>query len=253
MQTNPIGHNNPPSDAETLQWKLRDDHHIQLTNAQKLVEAAGRMPTEITDEETAGKATDFIKMVTGSRKAIEALRVNEKEPYLTLGRVVDGFFKVVTDSLDGAKNKAQRPLDNYLKEQADIERRKRIEEAAELRRKAEEEAMTAAAMEKAKQTDAAADMLSQASISELGANRLDKIAEAKPADLAKSRGVSGALASLRTWWVGEIVDIDRLHLDTLRHHINPDALQKAVNSYVAAGGRILAGAKIFEKSETVVR
>ncbi len=49
------------------------------------------------------------------------------------------------------------------------------------------------------------------------------------------------------------MDVETLDLEILRHHLNPDALQKALNSYVTAGGRLLRGAKIYEKSETVVR
>lgn len=249
---NPIGHNNPPTDAEALQQKLRDDHDKPLGRAQELVEATARLP-EITDQESAGKVSDFIKQVTGCRKNLEAIRVNEKEPYLTLGRVVDGFFKTVTDSLDVAKAKAERPLGVFLKQQADAERRRREEEARIAREKAEEDALAAAALQRANQTDSAAVMLDQAVANEAVAEKLEHAAEAKPAELAKSRGTSGALASLRTVWAGELVDVNALDLEVLRHHIAPADLQKAVNSYVRAGGRVLAGAKIFEKSEAVVR
>lgn len=248
-----LGHNNPPNDAEILQQTLRENNEAQLKRAQDLIEAGAKLPAEITDEETAGKAAHYIKQVMASVKQLEAVRVNEKEPYLTLGRVVDGFFKNVTDPLAAAKNKAQRPLDSYLKQKADAERREREEAARQLRLKAEEEAMTAAALERAKQTEAAADMMTQASISEMGADRMDTLAQAKPADLARSRSESGALASLRTVWVGEVEDLAAIDLEILRHHLPPDAVQKAVNSYVRAGGRMLRGAKIFEKSEAVVR
>lgn len=247
------GDNNPPSDMEILQAALTEKHGKVLDGAAKLIEAASRIPEEIADEDTAGKASDFIKLVTGCRKNVETIRVSEKEPYLKMGRLVDGFFKVKTDALDGATARAKRPLDNWLRKKAAEEQQRRNEEAAALRRKSEEEAAAAALLEKAKLQPEAESMLDQAQITAAVADKADKAAEAKPADMAKSRGDSGALASLRTVWVGELADAGILDLEKLRHHLNPDALQKAINSYVRAGGRELKGANIFEKSETVVR
>lgn len=249
----PKNHNNPPSDMELLQERLKNEHEKPLARAQQLVEAATRAPAEIADDETAGKTADFIKQITACKKTVETVRVAEKEPFLTLGRAVDGFFKRVTDELDVAKNTVQRPLDKYLKQKADDERRRREEAAREERRIAEEKALAAAALEKARQNDAAQDLLAQATASDTEANRLEKLAEVKPAELASSRGSDGAMASLRTRWVGELVDIEDLDLSKLRFHLNPEALQRAINSFVAAGGRELAGANIYEKSEAVVR
>jgi hypothetical protein len=248
-----LGHNNPPSDIENLEQKLREDHDLPLSRAQALVEAADRVPSEIEDAETAAKATDYIKQVAGMQKAIEAIRTAEKEPYLKLGNFVHGFFKSVDERLDNAKKKAKTPLDNYLKREADKERRRREEEAAEQRRKAEEERLAAEALAKAQQSASALEMSDQAVISEQAAAKLETAAAAKPAELAKSRSAGGAVASLRTWWVGEVVDLEKLDLEVLRYHIKPDALKSAVTSFVNAGGRELAGAEIFEKSETVVR
>ncbi len=250
---NPIGHNQPPSDMEILQGAMNEKHARVLDGAAKLIEAAVRIPDVIEDDETAGKASDYIKMVTGCRKNIETIRVSEKEPHLKMGRLVDGFFKVKTDLLDNAMTRAKRPLDNWLKKKAAEEQARRNEEAARLRRESEEQAAAAALLEKAKLQPQAESMLDQAQITAAVADKADKAAEAKPAEMAKSRGDSGALATLRTRWVGELTDIGTLDLEALRFHINPDALQKAINSFVAAGGRKLHGGKIYEKSETVVR
>lgn len=253
MNASPLGHNLPPSDAEILKQSLQDKNERVLDTAQKLVEASERVPSEINNDEQAEKCTAFIKQIMSSQKALEGLRVSEKEPYLTLGRVVDGFFKNVTDRLDTAKNKAKRPLDDYLKRKVAEERRVREEAAAEQRRIAEEQMKAAAALEKQGHVDVAGTALEMATITEIGAERLDKLAMAKPSEMAKARSDDGALASLRTVWVGEVVDPAKLDLETLRPHIPLDALQKAINSYVRAGGRDLVGAKIYEKSETVVR
>lgn len=248
-----IGGNNPPNDADTLQQTLRENHDDQLQHAEKLIAAADRIPSEINDDETAGRAADFIKQVNASKKSLESIRVAEKEPYLNLGRVVDGFFKTVDTKLTGALSKAKMPLDNYTKRKAEAERQRLLKEAEEKRIQAEEQAKAAAAMEKAKQGEAANDMMMQATIAEAGAAKLESMANAKPAAISQTRSESGALASLRTTWVGEITDIATLDLETLRFHLSPDALQKAVNSFMRAGGRELKGARIFEHTETVVR
>ena len=254
MQTaNAMGHNAPPSDAEYLTQQLKEKHDNVLYRAQQLVEAAYRLPTEINDEETAGKASDYIKQVTGCHKNLEAVRVNEKEPFLSFSRIVDGFFKPIQDTLAVCKNKAQRPLDKYLIEKAAKERKAREEEAERLRKKAQEEANEAArvaAMNKPKEADAA---MVQAASTETAAAKMEASAAARPAELARSRSESGALASLRTIWVGELQNREEIDYRVLSHYLSDESLQKAINAYVKAGGRVLSGAKIFEKSETVVR
>ncbi|QDV34934.1 hypothetical protein [Tautonia plasticadhaerens] len=248
-----IGHNAPPSDAEMLRESLLSAHESLLTNAEKLVESVGRIPERCEDDSTAGKIGDLIKLLTGQRKNLESARVAEKEPFLSLGRAVDGFFKGYIDQLDAAKTKAQKPLDAYLKLKAEEERRRRLEEAEALRLQAEKEAEAAAALEAAQLQPLAESALDQAQVTEQQALRAHASAAAKPAGMAQARGSSGSLASLRTRWVGEVTDRNQLDLDALRAHIPLEALQKAVNAFVAAGGRELKGAKIFEKSEAVVR
>ena len=249
-----IGDNMPPANTpEGLQENIRIIHADTLGHAQNLVDAAQRIPQEITDAETAGKCADYIKKVSSCQKKVEALRVGEKEPYLTLGRVVDGFFKNISDPLEAARRTAMKPLDAFNKRAADEERRRRDEETRQAREKAQEEARIAQALERANQVAPAAEMIDRAAASAVVADKLAKEADAKPAHLAHVRGESGARAALRTWWVGEVNSLEVIDLEVLRHHLNPDAVQKAVNSFVAAGGRVLKGATIYEKSETVVR
>jgi hypothetical protein len=248
-----LGHNNPPNDAQLLTDHLHSAHAKLLDNAGKLVEAVGRIPEKCEDQETAGKIGDLIKMLTGDRKKLETARVAEKEPYLSLGRAVDGFFKTYLDRIDQAKLRAQKPLDAFLKAEAEKERLRRIEEAARLQREADEKAALAAKAEEANLQPIAESTFIDAQVTEQQAQKMQASAEAKPAELAKSRGESGSFASLRTRWVGEVEDRNTLDLEALRPHINFDSLQRAVNAFVAAGGRELKGAKIYEKSETVVR
>lgn len=243
----------PESPEDTLGASLTEKHAKLLDGATRMIEAADRIPIIIEDEENAGKASDFIKMVTGLQKGLEAERVNEKEPYLRLGRAVDGFFKVKIDALSTAAARAKRPLDTFLKKKAAEEQRRRQDEANVLRQRQEEEARAAQLLANANLAPEADKVMDQAVITEQQAAKAQQAAEAKPADMTHSRGESGARAALVTTWKGEIIDQALLDLNALRFHINPEALQKALNSFVKAGGRELVGARIFEDSQTVVR
>src|SRR4051812_39027847 len=88
-----IGHNLPPSDVEVLREKLAEKNADLLNRQEELVSAANRAPDSCDNEDAAKKFTDTIKMMTACKKSLEGRRIEEKEPYLTLERSVDGFFK----------------------------------------------------------------------------------------------------------------------------------------------------------------
>ncbi len=207
----------------------------------------------MADDNEAAKITVFIKQIANAAKGLEAARVDEKQPYLNLGRAVDGFFGSVKEQLDTLSRKAKRPLDAYLKAKADEERREREARAAEERRQAQEQANAAAALAQLGATAQAESTLQVAAQTEARAVTLEAAATVKPAELARVRADEGSASSLRTRWVGEVTDRAALDLEGLRYHIPADALQKALNSYIAAGGRDLRGARIEQKSEVVVR
>lgn len=249
-----IGDNLPPANTpENLQIDLADRHEKVLTGARNLIESAARIPEVIDDEETAGKAGDYIKQVTGCVKNLEALRVAEKEPYLSLGRVVDGFFKRTQDSLSSSKSVAEKPLGVYLRKKAAAEQKRREDEAAALRAKQIEEERAAKMLQDAAMVPQAEQMLDQAIVTEQAVAKAEVQAAAKPAEMARSRGDAGSLASLRTIWVGELIDPAMIDLEALRPYLHPDAMRKAINGFVTAGGRELRGAKIYESSKPVVR
>lgn len=247
-----LGHNNPPSDEEALRSSLAERNAKLLERADKLTEAVERIPAECLDDTTAGNIGDTIKMIMDAHKALEAQRVNEKAPYLKLERAVDGFFKVTLDRLMQAKQKAQKPLDVWMQKKAEEERQRRLAEADRLRKEAEAKAAQAIAEEQARMQAQAETTFVDARVTDEKAQAMQQAAQAKPAELAKTRGM-GSLTSLRTRWVGEVLDTKTLDLEALRPHLHPEALQKAVNSFVAAGGRNLRGASIYEKTESVVR
>lgn len=247
-----IGHNNPPSDMEILQERITENNKELMGSVELLLDDARAMPRIISDDDQAGAFADKIKQITGAMKSLESTRVAEKEPYLALTRAVDGYFKVPSGKLEAAKKWLSEPLNNYQQEKAMQERVRRENEAAALRKKADEEAAASAALEKSNPVAASIGMVN-AVVTEQQAQHVQQSVSAKPSELASTRGTSGALATLRTRTVGEIIDRKELDLNALRPYFTEDALQKALNAAVSAGVRELSGARIFQKTDTVVR
>lgn len=251
-----IGHNNPPEgdiESQQLQENLTAKAEPLLQRFNELEAAFQRIPETCDDDETAAKFANFGKQIQGCEKDFDAMRVSEKEPYLKFGRVVDGFFKKRTDTLEKMKRKLQDIVTVYQRKKADAERKAR-EEAARLQReeaaRKQQEALDAAA---AAMPQVAEQSFSEAAQHEKQAQHLEKKAEAPVAELARVRSDLGAVASLKTTWVGEITDRAILDLEAIKAFIPLDALQKAVNGAVKAGLRDLRGATIYEKQETNFR
>ncbi len=251
-----LGHNSGAM-ADSLRDDLTEKHASTRARAAELLAAAERVPANIDSDDLAGKVGDFIKQITACSKAADAARVAEKEPHLAAGRVVDGFFKAIIDPLDTAKKNIERRLTTYLREKAEAERRERERIAAEERARAEaarraaEEAERKARDEASLQAAIVAE--EQRKQAEADAERARKASEAKAAELSRNRGDYGSVASLKTYW--DFSDLDRaaLDLETLRPHIPTDALEKAVRSFVKAGGRELRGVNIFQNTQAAVR
>jgi hypothetical protein len=252
-----LGHNSPPDDITILRERLEDEAASLLRRRDELLGSVDRAPLEIGDDDTAGRVADLIKLVMACHKNAEAARVARKEPFLASGRAVDGFYKQITDPLERAKKTVESRLTAYQRRKADEERRRREEEAraqaAEAERQRRDAEAAAAALKSEEDLDAAIIAEEHAAQAAADAVQAQRAAEAKPADLSRSRGTFGSVASLRTFW--DFTDLDRaaLDLETLRPHLPQDAIEKAVRSFIKAGGRELRGVKIFENTASVVR
>lgn len=248
-------HDNQP-DLATV---LREDNTTLIARKDELLAAFERAPEEVADDETCGKMQDFMKQVDAAKKHAEKLRVDAKEPHLNAGRIVDGFYKTVTDPLDKVKKALTARVTVFLRKKEDDERRRRQEEerlAREAAEKARIEAEErAAALAKEDDLDAAVAAEEAAKRAAEDAAKAAKEAEAKAAELSRTRGELGSVGSLRTAWVHDEKSLSRasIDLEALRQHIPEDALHKAVRSYIRAGGRSLAGVRIFEDRVAVVR
>lgn len=237
--------NNAPDIAEALKTDLPYIFDAAIKRRDELIAACGRVPETIDSDEMAGKLGDFIVQITGHKKSCEAKRVGHKEPFLAAGRVVDGFFKGIIDPLDDWHKKLQRRHTAYLVAKEDRERREREEAARIEREKAQELARIAMEAEAQGRPEAADLAMDIAVRHEDEAINLQADAQASVADLSRVRG-GGSVTSLRTEWVGEVIDYAAIPYDILAPHIPRDAIDKAVRSYVRAGFRQLAGCKIFE-------
>ena len=251
-----IGHNNPPNDAEILKSTLAENNAELLNRAAELIAAADRAPSMIEDDDTEQKITAFLGSIAKCEKAFEGKRVSEKEPYLTLGRVVDGFFKNQMDALDKARRKVKPALDARLIWKREEQRRLDREAAAERQRLADEQAAQAAAAEAAKQPIKADELMTTAMNTEASASRMAEKAEGKISVV--SRSSDGASANLRSVWKIEQTDRNKLNLELLRHHFTDDAIQAALNSHLRTmakpvEGQPVEGARIWEHTESVVR
>lgn len=254
-----LNHNRPPPDLLTgdmLREKLRDENYEMIVRRDELLLAAGRVP-EINSDDAAGKVTDFVKQLAALTKAADAKRVGAKEPYLEGGRTVDGFFKAITDPVATAKTGVERKLTTYLRDKEAKARREREEqerqarEAAEAARRDAEE--RAKAMRDQASLQAAVEAEKAADIAAADLVRAEQAATVKAAELSQTRGEYGSLSSLRTTWIFDGIDRDALDLEALRQHLPIDGLEKAIRSFIRAGGRELSGTRIFESSTAVVR
>lgn len=267
-----MGHNNPPNTPETLLPFLQEIN-VELTERQKeCLARAAETPDVCDTDDMESIITDRIGAIQKCVKELEAKRVDEKKPYLSLERAVDGFFNPLISKLDEAKKKLARIGGAYQAEKAERARqaarelaeqqrkeRERLEaaareseriaqqardEAERIRREAAEgdrkkqEAAETAARELEKQAKAsdksATQSINQAVRVEKQENKSTAQAEGKPSKLVASHGTYGARGSLRVKWKGKVVDRNALPQAVLFPFISDDALQIALNRYTEA-------------------
>lgn len=253
-----IGGNSPPDPLTILRDEMAERVAPLLARRKEIEARLPNVPERIDDDVTAGKVADFIKVTNAAIKAAEGFRVTEKEPHLAASRAVDGFFKTeLTEPLEKVKKALEPRLTDFQRRKVEEERRIRLaaekaaQEAAD--RAAKDAAEAAAAMQTEADLPAAIAAEEQARVATTDAVQAAREAAAKPAELSRSRGEYGAVASLRETVVGEIVDRDKLDLERLRPYLPLDGLQKALNAFVKSGGRDLAGARIHVQTTSVVR
>lgn len=260
------GHNRPPPlTAEELQAYLAGEYVKLLKLRDDFLGGIERAPLVIENDETAGRMGDFsVKQLAAWLKSWEGLRISEKEPYLSAGRTVDGFFQKAATALERGKAEIDRRRKLYADKKAAIERAAREAEArriaeevakreAEARRLAQEAAKREAEAQSMDALDeaidahgAAAEAAKAAAAKEEEFAAAQRAAAAKSAELSRTRGDHGSVTSLKEFWTFRDLDRARLDLEALRQHLPEDALEKAIRSFIKAGGRKIDGAHIYQ-------
>lgn len=144
----------------------------------------------VSNKEQAEAANDLMKMIGEASKALDAKRVELKEPHLKKGRLIDGFFGSLTTRLDTAKKELKAKIQAWI----DAEEKRRKEEEAERERVAAEVRRKAEAEARAKE-EAAAKAKAEAEARAEADRKAAEEAEAK-AKAAAAAGDSKAAAKL---------------------------------------------------------
>lgn len=247
-----IGHNNPPSEIELLKEGLADRSEDIRSRADELLDAATRVPAVLDSDAVCARASDFVKQLQAAISATEKLRVAEKAPYLCAERVVDGFFKPITDALGKTKTKVDGLISVYLTKKRDDESRRIAEEkrkADEAAAKALAEAAQAALQAQTQADNAAADLAVQKA--QAAVERAAEIVT-QPIANPQARG-DMAMSSLRGKPDYEIIDRSQIDLEVLRPYLSTDAIDKAIRAAINKGHRTIKGLRIFETFKAVTR
>lgn len=234
--------NSPPADADPLTERLSETYAQAIANAEALVDALGRVP-DILDAATAVKATSFVRQIKDVKRKLDDARKAEKEPFLTAGRSVDGFFATWTAALEAAARTVEQRLSAFQRQLEAEERQRREEEAKRAREEAERLAKAAATPIDDARAAQAAEQAAAA----------QRQAEAKTADLVRTHGAYGGVATTRTTWQARVVDRKKLDWKKLGPLLDDDAIMKAARAFVRLGGRECKGLEIYEETKAVVR
>lgn len=210
-----IGHNAPPPELtippepqtpeQVTQWLNSSTAGLSARKTELLAayDRFAKAVQTIADEETQGRAAEFVRQLRGWVSACESRRKDAKKPFLEGGRTVDSFFRTFTGQVEVAARNVESLMTAYA---TALEDRRRAAAEAAAR---EEAARAAVEAERAVRTGQAEDFdIAAASASK--AEEASHLAEASAADMSRVRGDMGATASLRTHWTFEVTDIKAL-------------------------------------------
>jgi hypothetical protein len=244
--------------------RIRKDYAALFTSVSNLIERFRALPKVINDEATLNKYGPPISEANELVKRLKAFHEAEKAPFLGGGRGVDNVFFGEWDRLSrrkegnaaGAVNIAQARVDDYAQRLLEAEQAKRAEEArqafekqrkldeeaAELRRVADDLAAAAARARKPENIEAhreaAAQYADAAAQTEFHADRAAELAEdaridtlAKPADMVRTRLTSGSMLGMRSEPSVVITNVKLLNKEDLWPFLKEEHILMALKSY----------------------
>lgn len=248
-----IGHNQPPP----LREVLAENYAHFAKEIDNIAERADRLPKAVRSDDDLDQVGVVVKDARAMLKRVDNARKDEKEPYLQAGREVDGFFKAMTGRLDRIATVLGSRASDYQRAKA-AEARRRAEEEARKLREAEEAARRRAEEAAAAGRERAADKadLKAETLAEKAAEA-ERMAEASAAELARTRGASGTLASAKTVRKVRIVNLAAVQrsMGPLGPYMDSDAIQKAANTWlrVTRGEGEIPGLEVYDDVKATFR
>ncbi|WP_158809627.1 hypothetical protein [Beijerinckia sp. L45] len=243
------GHNLPPTAAERLAMTYAE----LLADAEKIEDRAASLPAKVANDIDLGRYGPVVKDARALAKKLEGKRTEENEPHLTAQREHNAFFAVFTERLTRIAKDLEGRATVYNDAKAAEARRILADQARKARE--EEDRQRQIAQEAAEKDRQGAVLRHEDRADEAASRavRLEAAANVKTAELTRVRSDSGVVATSRTSWKGEVVDIGKIDLEKLRPYLPLDALQKALNAAVRMGLRDCPGTSIFQDSKASFR
>lgn len=253
-------------DQDAEKEHLRDVFSPYRDRLAEIEEAADRVPATIDNEVDSKRVIDFIAVIAGFRKLVEADRSARRDVFAKAAGVVQTQLKEeVIDVLDRVVERTLRPRLTAWQRVKEAEERRRREEEARRQREEAERARLAAAEEERRLTEAAAPKESDlaraiaadetATVAEADAITARQAAIAKPAELSRERSSYGGVASLHEFWTldEDTIDRDKVDLEALRPYISKADIAKAARGAMKAGIHAVRGIHMFKTTTTRVR
>ena len=210
---------------------------------------------EVCDDDTAGKMTELAAYAKGQKAQLEKARKTLVKPLNDHVKMINAEFKNVTDQYEQVITAARAKISPYMAEKA---RREREERERQERERAEAEATRQAeiaaeaarlAAEKAQQPDVyqTPDLAEQAAQAEAEVTAPPPPPKPKKKKATAVKSASGTAAATRQVWAWEIEELDAVP----REFLIVDS--RAISQAVKAGERQIAGVRIFQKDELVIK
>lgn len=249
-----MGGNHPPEETpKTLPELLAERSAGVLAEIEAIAKRAGELPKKIKAEADLHAVGQVVIDAKKMSKRLVADKAEEKKPHLEANKAIEAFFKVHIERLDALMERLEQRATDYQEEVEAEARRVAEAEAAKKREAAERERARAEELAAKENNRAALKAAEKADMLDRRADRAEQLAEAKAADLTRTRSASGVLATSQTKWKGEIVSMDEIDLEKLRPFLKRDAVETALNTFVRVGNRELKGARIFPDTKATFR
>ena len=227
--------------------KLREQQEEQLREAQRIAKEAeeARKAQEEEAKRIAKEAEEKQKEI--QRKAEEERKKQEDE----IARLKAEAAEAVR--LDALTKAALKEAEAKIKE-INKEEKSELKEVVSDVKEAEKSLKTLDKLVKEADRESV-KMLDNAIRTEKQAEKMEALAGASSADLARTRGFEGSLSTVRTSLVGIISSREELDLETLRPYFRDSDLQFAVDQFVKTYGqtKTIKGVTVIEDAKAVVR